>query len=94
MNKQVESFIIIFLLISIIWLLVSAIISLTYGTSPIWLYVFIVLTILYVPIMLYYGSTGRINIDREGVDITIISLMVYLLVEMALAVVFLVSAMG
>ncbi len=94
MSKQIESFIIIFLLISIIWLLVSAIISLTYGTSPIWLYVFIVLTILYVPLMLYYDSTGRVNIEREGVDITVIGLMVYLLVEMALAVVFLVSAMG
>lgn len=91
-GEAVEKFIIIFLLISLVWLLISVIISLTYRTNPIWLYVFIVLTILYVPAMLYYGETGRINVEREGVDITVIGLMAYLLIEMVLAVVFLVNA--
>lgn len=88
------NFIIIFLLVSLVWLIVSAIISITYRTSPIWLFVFIALTILYVPLMIYYGRRGRIDIERQGVDITIICLMVYLLIELSLAVVFIVSSMG
>jgi len=92
MNPTILHLIIIYLILSIIWLIVSAIIAVAYKTRLIWIAVFVLMTLLYIPLALHFSRIGDIRRVDQAVELTLVTTMIYLLVEAVLAVVFLASA--
>ncbi len=84
-----ETLIILYLLISLVWLIISIIVNMIYERRFIWTVIFIALTILYVPIALWYARQGREDRVKNIVLITIVWIVLYLIIEGAFAVSFL-----
>lgn len=80
-----------FLIISLIWFIISVIISITYNTNPIWLVIFFLMTIIYIPIAIHLAHEGDIRRVETAVNFTIIATLIYLVIELILAMVFLIN---
>ena len=91
-NKQITHLVVAYLIVSLVWLLISAIIAIAYGTRLVWIGVFIVMTLIYVPIAYYFASIGDTRRVQQALEVTIIATIVYLVVELLLAFVFLAEA--
>lgn len=92
MHPEVLHLIIIYLILSIIWLIVGAIIAIAYRTRLIWIAVFVLMTLLYIPIALYFARSGDIHRVDQAVEFTVVTTLIYLTAEAVFAAIFLCSA--
>jgi len=83
---MIETLIIIYLLISIMWLIIGVIVGQIYKRSLFWIPVFIIITILYIPLVMYYEREGRVDRVWDIVIFTIGWFVLYVIVESALAI--------
>lgn len=92
MNPEILHLIIIYLILSIVWLIVGAIIAIAYKARLIWIGIFVLMTLLYIPMALYFSRIGETRRVDQAVELTLVATIIYLLAEAALAVAFLISA--
>ncbi len=74
-----------YMIISIIWLCITVIIAIGYGTGFWGIVIFIILTFVYIPIIYYYMSREQYERANQITLYTIIGLLVYLVVQAILA---------
>lgn len=73
--------VIMYMIISIIWLCITVIIAIGYGTGFWGIIIFIILTFLYIPIIYYYMSRQQYERANQITLFTIVGLLVYLVVQ-------------
>jgi len=68
------------------WLIIGVIVGQIYKRSLFWIPVFIIITILYIPLVMYYEREGRVDRVWDIVIFTIGWFVLYVIVESALAI--------
>lgn len=81
----------IYLIISILWLIVTAIVAVGYKKSVLGIVIFIIWTLIYIPLAYYYISKGNYKRVEDLTIITILGLIIYLVIEAILALTFIVG---
>jgi hypothetical protein len=88
MQSHINRFIILYLAISIIWLIISLIINLVYQRNFLFIVFFVFTTIIYIPVALWYIRDGESYRVRQATYFTIGLLIVYLFVEALIGLTF------
>ena len=92
MDSEGYKFIIVYIAISIIWIILSLLIIITFNRSFFWLVVYVITTIIYIPLALYYIRHGETYRVRQAIIFSIALLILYIFVESIIALVFFVEA--
>ena len=92
MELQVQNegykFIVVYIAISIIWIILSLLIIVTFNRSLFWIIVYIIITIIYIPLALYYVQHGESYRIYQAIVFSVALLIIYIFIESIIALVF------
>ena len=84
--EDLESLIIVYLLVSIVMLIVSIIVDIMFNQSFIWIAFFLLSTFIYIPIIIYYYESGNVRRAGQIVGFTILYGIAYIVIQAIFAV--------
>ena len=81
MEEKSYLWLLLYLVISFIWLIVAVFVGFIHRESFFWLGVFIFLTLIYIPVGFYYIRQGQNNKVLLGLYFTVATFMIYLIYQ-------------